>query len=123
MNATFGQPMLPRGIMHAMEDLHAAEPSYNAGNGGQWESGDVVRVPFEGAVLPVSEDDWRKAPQGTYTKNSRKIYTNGHELRVGAQVYDPQDGATYTVTGDLNYGSIHPMRRFSAERKEVTAAK
>ena len=68
-------------------------------------------------MLPVSEDDWKTAAEGTYTANSRKIYTNGHVLRIGGQVYDPQDGATYTVRGDLDHGVIHPLRRFVADRK------
>lgn len=63
------------------------------------------------------------AAEGTYTANSRKIYTNGHALRIGGQVYDPQDGATYTVRGDLDHGVIHPLRRFVADRKGEAASK
>lgn len=39
------------------------------------------------------------------------------------QVYDPQDGATYTVRGDLDHGVIHPLRRFVADRKGEAASK
>ena len=65
----------------------------------------------------------KPAAEGTYTANSRKIYTNGHALRIGGQVYDPQDGATYTVRGDLDHGVIHPLRRFVADRKGEAASK
>lgn len=123
MNRKFGQPQLPRGILHDMQELRAGDPTYDAENGGQWTGGQVERVTFKGCVLPVSEDDWRTAPQGTFTQNSRKVYTNGHALRVGGEVYDPEDGETYTVTGDLNHGSIHPIRRFVVERKGVAAPK
>lgn len=123
MIKSFGQPMLPRGILHELEELRAGAADYDAGNGGQWTPAPIERVPFQGCVLPVSEDDWRKAAQGAYTKDSRKIYTNGHALRVGGQVYDPQDGAAYTVTGDLDHGVIHPLRRFTAERKGEAAPK
>lgn len=123
MSNLFGQPMLPRGLLHDMEDILAAAATYDAANGGQWTPGDRQRVTFKGCVLPVSEDDLRRAPAGTYTAESRKIYTNGHDLGVGGQVYDPQDGATYTVTGDLNHGTISPIRRYTAERKGVAAPK
>ena len=59
----------------------------------------------------------------TFTRNSRKIYTNGHALGVGSRVYDPESGVTYTVTGDLDHGAIHPLRRFVVERKGEAAPK
>ena len=123
MNRRFGQPRLPRGILHTLTEIRAPSPTYDAENGGQWVPGAPERIDFEGCVLPVSEDDWKTAAEGTYTANSRKIYTNGHVLRIGGQVYDPQDGATYTVRGDLDHGVIHPLRRFVADRKGEAASK
>lgn len=123
MSNLFGQPRLPPGLLHDMEEIRAAAPTYDAANGGQFTPGAAQRITFKGCVLPVTEDDLRRAPVGTYTKESRKIYTNGHALGVGGQVYDPQDGATYTVTGDLDYGSIGAIRRFTAERKGVASPK
>ena len=93
MNRRFGQPRLPRGILHTLTEIRAPAPTYDVENGGQWVPGTPERIDFEGCVLPVSEDDWKTAAEGTYTANSRKIYTNGHVLRIGGQVYDPQDGA------------------------------
>ena len=117
MNRRFGQPRLPRGILHTLTEIRAPAPTYDVENGGQWVPGTPERIDFEGCVLPVSEDDWKTAAEGTYTANSRKIYTNG------GQVYDPQDGATYTVRGDLDHGVIHPLRRFVADRKGEAASK
>lgn len=119
----FGKPMLPRGLLRELIELKAPTPVYDPDNGGQWVSSQAEEVPFQGCVLMVSEEDWQKAAQGTYTKDSRKIYTNGHALSIGGQVYDPQDGAIYTVTGELSYGSIHPFHRFVAERKGVAKPK
>ena len=120
---TFGKPMLPRGILHELVELRAGPGGYDPDNGGQWVRSEPERIPFQGVVLVVSEDDWQKAPQGTCTRNSRKIYTTGHALGVGSRVYDPESGATYTVTGDLDHGAIHPLRRFVAERKGEAAPK
>ena len=111
MNRRFGQPRLPRGILHTLTEIRAPAPTYDAENGGQWVPGTPERIDFEGCVLPVSEDDWKTAAEGTYTANSRKIYTNGHVLRIGGQVYDPQ------------HGVIHPLRRFVADRKGGAASK
>ena len=117
------QSGLPQCILHTLTEIRAPAPTYDVENGGQWVAGTPERIDFEGCVLPVSEDDWKTAAEGTYTANSRKIYTNGHVLRIGGQVYDPQDSATYTVRGDLDHGVIHPLRRFVADRKGEAASK
>ena len=111
---TFGKPMLPRGILHELVELRAGPGGYDPDNGGQWVRSEPERIPFQGVVLVVSEDDWQKAPQGTFTRNA---------LGVGSRVYDPESGATYTVTGDLDHGAIRPLRRFVAERKGEAAPK
>jgi len=115
--------MLPRGILHELVELRAGPGRYDPDHGGQWVRSEPERIPFQGVVLVVSEDDWQQAPQGTFTRNSRKIYTNGHALGVGSRVYDPESGVTYTVTGDLDHGTIHPLRRFVVERKGEAAPK
>lgn len=117
MNRRFGQPSLPRGMLRELFELQTGEPCYSPDNGGQWEPGEAQKVPFMGCVLPVSEEDWRKAPQGTYTEKSRKLYTNGHELHSGGVVCDPQEGQSYTVTGSLDYGSFSFLRRYIIERE------
>ena len=57
------------------------------------------------------------------TNLSEKIYTNGHALQVGAQVYDPDTDTTYTVTQELGHNSIHPMKRYLVEARGKAAAK
>ena len=81
------QSGLPQCILHTLTEIRAPAPTYDAENGGQWVPGKPERIDFEGCVLPVSEDDWKTAAEGTYTANSRKIYTNGHVLRIGGQYY------------------------------------
>lgn len=123
MIGTFGQPMLPNALLRDLVELRAGAGRYDPDNGGQWSGGEVERIPFRGCVLPVSEDDLKTAPQGTYTAESRKIYTNGHALRQGGQVYDPLEGVTYLVTGDLDHGAVHPLRRFIVEGKGAAAGR
>ena len=71
MNRRFGQPRLPRGILHTLTEIRAPSPTYDAENGGQWVPGTPERIDFEGCVLPVSEDDWKTAAEGTYKLTNR----------------------------------------------------
>jgi hypothetical protein len=121
MNNSIWQPKLPDSIMQDLIEKHAEAAIYNPDNGGQYTQGTVADVPFRGCIMPLNEDDLKRAPQGTYTKNSRKIYTNGHRLTSGVKVYDPSTGDTYTITGDLNHGSISSIMRYTAERKGAAA--
>ena len=59
---------------------------YSADDCGQYLPGGETRVPFQGAILPLSERDLRNLPQGTYTAETKKLYTNGYALAVGAKV-------------------------------------
>lgn len=109
--------ILPSGVQTLLYELReATEPTYSAERGGQYIKSPPERVAFWGALLPLSADDLRRAPQGTYTANSRKLYTQ-HTLTPGAQVAHGDD--TYTVTGDVNYGSINSLKRYTLERKGV----
>lgn len=121
MTRRFGQPRLPRGILHPMTALADPAPVYDPANGGQWIQGTPVKTSFWGCLLPLSEEDLRNAPQGLYTQDSRKLYTDGQPLEVGQQVEDPQDGGRYLVTGLLDYGGIHQLRRYVVERKGEAA--
>ncbi len=105
-------PLIPDGMMHDMQELVSSGGKYSTENGGQWVPGTTERVKFRGIVLPVNDRDLMYAEAGSYTRYSRKIYTNGHALKVGGKVYDPQDGMTYVVKQELGYNSIHPVRRY-----------
>lgn len=110
------QPMIPDGLLHTMYEIKASG-GYDQDNGGQWVPKPAERVPFKGAVLPVSDKDLRREITGTVTDHSEKIYTNGHALYTGAQVYDPDSDTTYTVTQELGHNSIHPMKRYLVEAR------
>ena len=97
------QPMIPGGLLHTMYEVQAGG-HYDQDKGGQWVAGEPVRV-------------------GTVSDLSEKIYTNGHALQVGAQVYDPDSGNTYTVTQELGHNSIHPMKRYLVEARTGAAPK
>lgn len=116
------QPMIPSGLLHTMYEIRASG-HYDQSKGGQWVQGEEERVAFEGAVLPVSDRDFRREITGTVSDLSEKIYTNGHALKTGAQVYDPDSGNTYTVTQELGHNSIHPMKRYLVEARTSAAPK
>lgn len=115
-------PFIPPGLLHTMYELKT-KGNVDQNAGGQFKPSTAKKTAFEGVVLPVSDKDLRRAPEGTYTALSEKIYTNGHTLQVGAQVLDPPTGITYTVTQELGHNSIHPMKRYVVEAKGRSAAK
>ena len=115
-------PQIPGCLLHTMYELRVSG-GYSKGQGGQFVPTPEARVPFEGAVLPVSDKDLQRSPQGTFSARSEKIYTNGHSLQEGGQVFDPQTGTTYTITKELGHNSIHPMKRYVVEAKGGAAAK
>lgn len=104
--------ILPAFIQQDCWHIKRTKPDLAAG--GQYRPGVPDRVPFRGAVLPMSADDLRYAPQGAYTAGSRKLYTH-YTLPLGAEV-DTGSGC-YTVTGCMDYGAIHPINRYILERK------
>lgn len=110
------QPMIPPGMMHVMYEV-VTSGSYDQSKGGQWASNPAERVPFDGVVLPVSDKDLAREITGTVANVSEKIYTNGHALKVGARVYDPESSTTYTVTQELGHNSLHPLKRYLVEAR------
>lgn len=110
------QPMIPGGLLHQMFEVKTGG-AINQKKGGQWVPTAPDKIPFQGAVLPVSDKDLRREFTGTVTDITEKVYTNGHTLKVGAQVYDPDTEITYTVTGELGHNSIHPMKRYLVEAR------
>lgn len=65
------QPMIPGGLLHTMYEVQAGG-HYDQDKGGQWVAGEPVRVPFEGAVLPVSDKDLRREITGTRVRSERE---------------------------------------------------
>ena len=116
------QPMIPAGMMHTMYEIQK-DGYYDPDKGGQWVPTGPVKVPFHGVVLPVSDKDLARGLTGTVNNLSEKIYTNGHVLKTGAQVYDPDNDTTYTITQELGHNSIHPMKRYLVEARGGAAPK
>lgn len=114
-------PQIPNFVMSQLVELRSGKPEYRADKGGQYLPGEPRRILFQGAVLPMSERDLQYMPQGTYTSDTRKLYTNRHELALGSKVMDLAAGATYTVEGELGYGEIHNMRRYILKAKKEAA--
>lgn len=106
-------PRLPRAILHKLEIIQQKKIK---GPGGQSMQVDDAVTTFNGAVLPISNKDWKMLPEGTFTKDSQKLYTDDDiELTTGQIVRDPQTGQRYTVKVELNHNTIHPLLRYIVE--------
>lgn len=71
---------------------------------------------FWGIVMPLSNLDLKRLPEGSYTYNSQKLYTDDPvEIKPGQIILDTYDGQKYTVTQELSHNSIHPMVRYIVE--------
>lgn len=119
----FAKPGLPLGLLHAMT-LITPGGAIDAENGGQWRPAlHPSHLSFQGIVMPLSNEDLEYLPEGTYTRESCKLYTNGQRVAVGARFTDTYDGATYTVKTELTHGPLHPMKRYLVERKGEASPK
>jgi hypothetical protein len=111
----FATPRLPRALLHILtvsERTFMRDPA----NGGQSKPVDKAVASFWGVVLPLSNLDWKRLPEGSYTQNSQKLYTDGPVvIQPGQIVRDTYDGQQYTVTAELAHNTIHPMLRFIVE--------
>lgn len=66
--------------------------------------------------MPLSNKDLKYLPEGTYTQNSQKLYTDsGVKIEPNQIIIDTFDGQRYTVKTELNHNSIHPMVRYIVE--------
>lgn len=112
----FAMPKIPGAVMDDMYLIVTTGGGHSSENGGQWVGGTPAEQKFSGALLPLSEEDLQQMPQGEYTTNQKKIYTNGFSLADGAEVI-ASDGHRYTVKRELEYGMLHQMKRYLVERK------
>lgn len=120
---TWKGPKIPRALLHDMFEVHTEGGDYDKENGGQWKPGKQVETKFQGAVLPLNNEDLQYMDSGTYTVNAQKVYTNGYTLRIGAQFRDGYDGQLYTVKQELTHGPIHPLKRYMVEKKGASNPK
>lgn len=110
--------ILPGLVLTTCYELQRTAPTIDYANGGQYKPAKPVRMAFRGAVLPMSAQDLRYAPQGAYTVDTRKLYTD-RDLQPGCEV--EACGATYTVTSSADYGYINGLKRYILERKGASA--
>ena len=114
-------PQIPPGLLHQMHQIRSGS-KFSQAQGGQWVPGEDERVSFQGVVLPVTDKDLIRDMGGTITKDTVKIYTNGHGLEVGCRVED-RYGSVYTVTQELDHNYLHPMKRYLADRAGKAAVR
>jgi hypothetical protein len=117
----FSKPLIPPSLMHVLTAKNATKIR-DKDNGGQWRSLSTDPVSIKGVIMPLSNKDLKYLPEGTFTQNSQKLYTNGDVVAVGSEITDI-DGKTYTVKQELDHNSIHPMKRYLVEKAERSAQK
>ena len=105
-------PRLPRALLHP---LVAYEKTLVPGPGGQSRPVTKAVSALMGVFMPLSNEDWKLLPEGSYTQNSQKLYTDGPVLKPGQIIRDTYDGQMYTVKTMLAHNSIHPMLRYIVE--------
>ena len=87
---------------------------YDYSQGGIWVEGTVDAMEFEGAVVPLSNQDLKYDEGGTYTAQDRKLYTyitfdTGQKIKHKGLEYTIQEKRDYEDFGEgLN---IYFMRR------------
>lgn len=109
----YNTPRLPKALLHP---LVVVKRSFERGPGGQSRPVEETVTSFLGVVMPLSNLDWKQLPEGTYTQNSQKLYTDeAVVIEPGQIIRDTYDGQQYTVKQKLSHNSIHPMHRYLVE--------
>ncbi len=108
-------PRLPRALLHTLtftKRTFINDPE----RGGQSIPIDEEVTSFRGIVMPLSNKDWEQLPEGSFTQNSQKLYTDDPvKIEPGDIIQDSYDGQRYTVKCELSHNTIHPMRRYIVE--------
>ena len=109
----YNTPRLPRALLHT---LPVIKRNYLRGPGGQSKPVEEPVTSFWGVVMPRYNLDWKQLPEGSYTQNSQKLYTDDPvDIEPGQIILDTYDGQQYTVKQELSHNSIHPMHRYLVE--------
>ena len=110
----YNTPRLPRALLHV---LTVTKRTFERVPGGQSKPvEETVTSVFWGVVMPLSNLDWKQLPEGSYTQNSQKLYTDEPvDIEPGQIILDTYDGQQYTVKQELSHNSIHPMHRYLVE--------
>ncbi len=108
-------PRLPRALLHLLTFTSRTfinDPE----RGGQSIPVDEKVTSFWGIVMPLSNKDWEQLPEGSFTQNLQKLYTDDPvEIKPGQIIQDTYDGQCYTVKQELAHNTIHPMLRYIVE--------
>lgn len=115
------QPQIPSGLLHDMYEIQSGAV-FSQEDGGQWVQGIDKKIKFQGVVLPVTDKDLIQDTSGTITKDTVKVYTNGHRLGTGGRIED-KGGCVYTIIQELDHNDLHPIKRYLAERKGKAAVR
>lgn len=109
----YNTPRLPRPLLHP---LVAYDKVSEPGPAGQSRQVTKAVSAFMGVVMPLSNKDWELLPEGSYTQNSQKLYTDGPvTLKPGQTIRDTYDGQQYTIKTELAHNTSHPMLRYIVE--------
>lgn len=80
---------------------------------GQWTGGvDAREDDILGIILPLSEDDLRRADNGTYSHQDRKVYTT-RQLIKGAVI--EYKGFRYTIDREKDYSDYADVFTYYAK--------
>lgn len=74
-------------------------PGYH-NDAGTWVPGEKIRKAKSGIILPLSNDDFKREANGTYTSQDRKIYVVD-PMAMGTVI--EYKGETFTVDGSKPY--------------------
>lgn len=109
----YNTPRLPKALLHPVVALETVS---ERGPGGQFRPVTKAVSAFMGVVLPLANEEWKLLPEGTYTQNSQKLYTDSSvSLKPGQSIRDTYDGQIYTVKIKLAHNTLHPMLRYIVE--------
>ena len=105
----FATPKLPGALLHILTVSNRTFVRAPAA-GGQSRPVDEPVTSFWGIVMPLSNLDLKRGPEGSYTYNSQKLYTDDTvEFRPGQIMLDHYDGQKYPVTQEHIHNSLPTM--------------
>lgn len=73
---------------------------YDIDNGNIWVDGDIAELVFDGAIVPLSNEELNFGEGGTYTTEDRKLYCY-EDLEKGSKILHKEKD--YTVMNEKDY--------------------
>jgi len=106
----FKTPKLPKGILTTIYKIDKTGGHFDYSQGGIWIEDSEPKVPFEGRIMPLNQDDLKYDSGGTYTRQDRKLYTHD-SLTQGQEIEDINE-VRYTVDSELPYDDLSTFKRY-----------